>query len=65
MTTVGSISTNLPDVGNLSSDPSTSDVLNFEKNLMLFQEQFDAVKTAISTIGDANSGAAGTKPQSS
>jgi hypothetical protein len=63
--TLGTISTGLPTLPDLGSDPSSSDELNFEKSLMLFQEAFDAKKTEISTIGDANSGAAGTKPQPS
>ncbi len=49
----------------LPSNPTTADSLNFESQMMQFQTQFDAAKTAISTVGDAEAGAAGTKPQAS
>jgi hypothetical protein len=62
MGTLSSINTNFS-VPTLPSDPTPSQTLQFEEQLMIFQEEFDAAKTAISTIGDANSSAANTKPQ--
>lgn len=47
----------------LSSNPTAADLLNFEAQLMQFQTTFDAAKTGISTLGDAEAGAANTKPQ--
>jgi hypothetical protein len=62
MGTLSSINTCFT-VPTLPSDATPSQSLQFEEKLMIFQEEFDGGKTAISTIGDANSSSANTKPQ--
>jgi hypothetical protein len=57
------ISTDLSIPAAPGANASVSDILNFEEKLMLFQMEFDAIKTAISTVGDAAASAADQKPQ--
>ena len=62
---LGAINTNISLPNAPGAGASTSDYLQYEKDMMLFQMAYDAAKTGISTAGDAMASAANTKPQTS
>ncbi len=62
ISSLGGINTNF-EAPTLPNNPTTQQVLEFEKQIMLFSTLVSAATTAINTIGNAEKGAAGRMAQ--